>query len=174
MKKLFLTFALGISAIMFAQHDHDHNSDEKSQHAPPSGNALVGDSYGAGVPANIEKKAITPVKLEKKLKKTKKLESVSVKGKVVDVCDEKGCWATIDTGNGETFLVRMKDYGFFVPTALKGKNVVLDGTAEIKTISVDEQKHYAEDAKKSEQEIAKITEPKDEIRFVATGIRVVE
>jgi hypothetical protein len=41
----------------------------------------------------------------------------------------------------------MKDYAFFVPTALKGKNVVLEGNAERKVISVNEQKHYAEDAK---------------------------
>ena len=47
----------------------------------------------------------------------------------------------------------MKDYAFFVPTALKGKNVVLEGAAERKVISVDEQKHYAEDAKKPRDQI---------------------
>jgi hypothetical protein len=67
----------------------------------------------------------------------------------------------------------MKDYAFFVPTALKGKTVVLDGTAERKVTSVDEQKHYAEDAKKPQAEIDAITTPKEEIRFVANGIKVV-
>ncbi|HAI79459.1 MAG TPA: DUF4920 domain-containing protein, partial [Chryseobacterium sp.] len=51
--------------------------------------------------------------------------------------------------------------------------IVLEGSAETKIISVDEQKHYAEDAKKSQQEIDAITKPQEEIRFVANGIKVV-
>ncbi|MNF17801.1 hypothetical protein D3C80_2215180 [compost metagenome] len=68
----------------------------------------------------------------------------------------------------------MKDYAFFVPTALKGKNVVLEGSAERKITSVDELKHYAKDAKKSKAEIDAIKSPKEEIRFLASGIKVVD
>ena len=46
--------------------------------------------------------------------------------------------------------------------------------AETKTISVEEQRHYAEDAKKPTAEIEAITKPKEEIRFLASGIRVVK
>ncbi|WP_332028467.1 DUF4920 domain-containing protein, partial [Kaistella sp.] len=120
-----------------------------------------------------EQTAISPKKLEKKLKSSKKLENVAVKGKVTDVCDKKGCWLTVETDDNEKFFVKMKDYAFFVPTALKGKNIVLEGSAETKIISVDEQKHYAEDAKKSQAEINAITKPQEEIRFVANGIKVV-
>ena len=67
----------------------------------------------------------------------------------------------------------MKDYAFFVPTALKGKTVVMEGKAENKEISVNELKHYAEDAKKSQAEIDKITKPENETRFLASGIKVV-
>ena len=67
----------------------------------------------------------------------------------------------------------MKDYAVFVPTALKGKTVILEGNAETKVISVDEQKHYAEDAKKSQAEIDAITKPQEEIRFMASGIKVI-
>ena len=123
--------------------------------------------------SKAEQTAISPKKLEKKLKSSKKLENVAVKGKVTDVCDKKGCWLTVETDNNEKFFVKMKDYAFFVPTALKGKNVVLEGSAETKIISVDEQKHYAEDAKKSQAEIDAITKPQEEIRFVANGIKVV-
>jgi hypothetical protein len=45
----------------------------------------------------------------------------------------------------------MKDYAFFVPTALEGKTVVLEGSAESKTTSVKELQHYAEDAKNRRQ-----------------------
>jgi len=135
---------------------------------------LVGDVYGAGIDTKTESKAISTEKLGKKLKKAnKKVENVAIKGKVTDVCDKKGCWLTLETEDNSKLFVKMKDYGFFVPTALKGKNVVLEGTAEKKVTSVDEQKHYAQDAKKPQAEIDAITKPKEEIRFVANGIKVV-
>lgn len=166
MKKIILLLTIVFSAAAFAQE-----AEKKS--GPPAGNAAIGDVYGSQVSAKAEQTAISPKKLEKKLKSSKKLENVAVKGKVTDVCDKKGCWLTVETDNNEKFFVKMKDYAFFVPTALKGKNIVLEGSAETKIISVDEQKHYAEDAKKSQQEIDAITKPQEEIRFVANGIKVV-
>ena len=167
MKKLVLLLSISFSTLVFAQ-------ETEKKMGPPEGNALVGDLYGAQVSVKAEKKAISPAKLDQKLKKSKKVENVSVKGKVTEVCDKKGCWLTVETENNEKFFVKMKDYAFFVPTALKGKNVILEGTAETKIISVDEQKHYAEDAKKSEAEINAISKPQEEIRFVANGIKVVD
>ena len=167
MKKLVLLFTISLSTIAFAQ-------EAKKKMGPPEGNALVGDTYGAQVSAKGEKSAISTTKLEKKLKKSKKVENVAIKGKVTDVCDKKGCWLTIETEDNDKFFVKMKDYAFFVPTALIGKNVVLEGNAETKVISVDEQKHYAEDAKKSQAEIDAITKPQEEIRFMANGIKVVK
>lgn len=167
MKKIILLFTIAFSTIIFAQ-------EAAKKMGPPEGNAAVGDLYGSQVSAKAEKTAITPAKLDQKLKKSKKIENVAVKGKVTDVCDKKGCWLTVETENNEKFFVKMKDYGFFVPTSLKGKNVVLEGNAETKIISVDEQKHYAEDAKKSQAEIDAISKPQEEIRFVANGIKVID
>ncbi len=141
---------------------------------PPAGKAMVGNFYGATVSVKSEKNAVTPAKLNQQLQKKAKIENVAVKGKVTEVCDKKGCWMTIETENKEKFFVKMKDYAFFVPTALVGRNVVMEGNAETKIISVEEQKHYAEDAKKSKVEIAAITHPKEEIRFMANGIKVVK
>ncbi len=167
-KAVLFAAALSVSALAFSQE-----SSQKKM-GPPSGNAMVGDTYGSAVDASVESKAISVEKLNKKLKKdNKKVENVAIKGKVTDVCDKKGCWLTIETEDNSQFFVKMKDYAFFVPTALKGKNVVLEGSAERKVTSVDEQKHYAEDAKKPQSEIDAITQPKEEIRFVANGIKVV-
>ncbi|MTH14832.1 DUF4920 domain-containing protein [Flavobacterium sp. LC2016-01] len=168
MKKLIYTAVLfiGISTFSFAQE-----AVEKS--APPAGNAVLGDYYGADVSGIAVGKAISVEKLESKFKDQKKVENIAVKGEVTDVCEKRGCWVTIKTENGSSFFVKMKDYGFFVPTALKGKNVVLEGDAKKKITSVDELKHYAKDAKKSQAEINAITAPKEEIRFVASGIKVV-
>ncbi|WP_292009745.1 DUF4920 domain-containing protein [Chryseobacterium sp.] len=167
-KAILFSVAVGMSTLIFAQET------SQKKYSPPPGNALVGDIYGAGITNTAESKAITAEKLGKKLKKDKKVENVAIKGKVTDVCEKKGCWLTIETEDDSQFFVKMKDYAFFVPTALKGKNVVLEGNAERKVTSVDEQKHYAEDAKRPQSEIDAITKPKEEVRFVANGIKVVK
>ncbi|WP_277111663.1 DUF4920 domain-containing protein [Chryseobacterium taklimakanense] len=164
MKKILFLLILGTATLSFAQ-----NAEKKG---PPPGKALVGDAYGAKVSAKA--KAISTKDLQNKVKKNGKAENVVVKAKVTEVCPNKGCWLTLQTDNNERFFVKMKDYAFFVPTALKGKNVILEGTAEEKTLSVEEAKHYAEDAKKTQAEIDAITEPQKEIRFMASGIKVVK
>ena len=168
MKRLLYSvlFFIGISTLSFAQ-------EAVEKPAPPSGNASVGDYYGANVSSVSVDKAISVEKLESKFKDQIKVENITVKGVVTDVCEKRGCWVTIKTENGSSFFVKMKDYAFFVPTALKGKNVVLEGNAEKKITSVEELKHYAKDGKKSQTEIDAITSPKEEIRFMASGIKVV-
>ena len=75
--------------------------------------------------------------------------------------------------NGEGVMIRFKDYKFFMPKDIVGKEVVVDGAAKMTMTSVDDLKHYAEDAKKSKEEIEKITEPKKEIEFIAKGVLVI-
>lgn len=91
------------------------------------------------------------------------------KGTIKEVCSKKGCWMTLDMGEGEEVMVRFKDYGFFVPTDAKGE-VIVNGKAFVKETSVDELRHYAEDAGKSEEEINAITEPKKTYAFEADGV----
>ena len=55
---------------------------------------------------------------------------------------------------------------------IAGKTIVFEGNAKTKTTSVDELRHYAEDAGKSKDEIAKITEAKTELAFEANGVLV--
>ncbi|PBI93407.1 hypothetical protein BSF41_04870 [Flavobacterium sp. ACN2] len=141
--------------------------------APPAGNASVGDYYGENVSEALMSKAISVGELQKDLKATNKIESVAVRGEVTDVCPKRGCWISVKTDDGASFFVKMKDYAFFVPTAVKGKNVVLEGSVERKVTSVEELKHYAKDAKKTKAEIGAINAPKEEIRFLASGIKVV-
>lgn len=90
--------------------------------------------------------------------------------KVNEVCQAKGCWMKVDLENGEQVMVKFKDYGFFMPKDIAGKEVVLNGKAFVNEVPVDEQRHYAEDAGQSAEEIAKITEPKKTFSFVADGV----
>ncbi len=137
---------------------------------PPAGNANPGDKYGEIIAADdaIDVAAI-PAKLE-----TTPSFNTKIKAKVLDVCPKKGCWLKVAVNDSTEAFVKMKDYAFFAPVAIKGKTVVIDAVASIKTTPVSELQHYAEDAKKSQEEIAAITEPKKEISFLANGIVVVE
>ncbi len=87
-----------------------------------------------------------------------------------DVCSKKGCWMKLPLDNEKETMVRFKDYGFFMPLNSAGREVVVEGKAFVKETSVDELRHYAEDAGKSEEEIAQITEPKKEFSFEAHGV----
>lgn len=127
------------------------------------------DTFGAEI---TEDKAMTSAEMLSKFKNLKLGDSVQVKfaSKVNDVCSKKGCWMKLELADGTETMVRFKDYGFFVPLDSKGREVVVDGVAFVKETSVADLKHYAEDAGKSKEEIAKITEPKVEFAFEASGV----
>ncbi|MBT8271127.1 MAG: DUF4920 domain-containing protein, partial [Bacteroidia bacterium] len=81
-----------------------------------------------------------------------------------------GCWMKLNLGEGEQVMVRFKDYGFFMPKDIAGKEVIINGFAFVDEMSVSDQKHYAEDAGESEDAIAAITEPKKTYSFEADGV----
>ncbi len=137
---------------------------------PPEGEAKPGEWYGEKISADG---AIAISELPARLEESSTLNT-KIKGKIIDVCPKKGCWLTLQVNDSTTAMVKMKDYAFFLPLAAKGKTVVLDGETKMKTTSVAELQHYAEDAKKSKEEIAATTQPKKEIRITASGILVVE
>ncbi|MFG6687136.1 DUF4920 domain-containing protein [Mariniflexile sp. HNIBRBA6329] len=94
------------------------------------------------------------------------------KAKVMDVCQAKGCWMTLNLEDGSEVMVKFKDYGFFVPKDITGKEVIVNGKAFVNEVSVDEQRHYAEDAGKTSEEIASITQPKRTYSFEADGVLI--
>jgi hypothetical protein len=158
MKKLFLT-------LMIAGFGFGANAQ------PPAGDAKPGDWYGEKISADNAmpiKQAVTLLNSGAEQVEGK------IKAKIVEVCPKKGCWLKLELADGSTATVKMKDYGFFLPTSAIGKTVVIDGDVKIKTTSVAELKHYAEDAKKSKEEIDAITAPQKEVRVMAKGIVIVE
>jgi hypothetical protein len=135
---------------------------------PPKVAADKGTIFGNKVG---EEGAVTADLLAENLNVAGQTKEVKITGKVIEVCKAEGCWVRIETKTG-SMLVKMKDHAFLVPLALEGKTVVADGVATFKETSVEQLRHFAEDAGKSKDEIAKITEPKKEIVFQATGIKV--
>ncbi len=95
---------------------------------------------------------------------------VVFQSKVNSVCSKKGCWMRLEMPEDSESFVRFKDYGFFVPKDIAESEAIVHGKAFVTETSVDELKHYAEDAGKSEEEIAAITEPEVTYGFTADGV----
>lgn len=131
--------------------------------------AKEGVEYGVGVKAE---KGISVMELERALI-ADSLFLGSVKGKVVEVCVKKGCFMKIGREEGlDPVMVRFKDYAFFMPQDMVGKNVIVEGEAKVKETSVAQLQHFAEDAGKSAEEIAKIKVSRTDVEITATGVKV--
>lgn len=151
-KAVFLTLYLAVAQLGMAQ-------------GIPS--AARGVTYGI---APVAEGAVSVNDLEKKM--SGNMFQGKISGKVTDVCLEKGCWMKLERNGGEKVMVHFKDYGFFMPKNIVGKDVVLDGEARMTEVSVAELQHYAADAGKSKRAIRKIKQPKKELQFIASGVLV--
>jgi Domain of unknown function (DUF4920) len=129
--------------------------------------AVFGDSISADG-------AISEAKMLEKYQSLKEGDTVEVvfKSKIVDVCQKKGCWMNLALGENESSFVKFKDYAFFVPMNAAQKEVVVKGKAFVSIESVDELKHYAKDAGKSQAAIDSILKPETTFGFMADGVLI--
>ena len=97
---------------------------------------------------------------------------VLVKGTVTNSCKTEGCWVKLDAGNGEELFVSTEEKFYLPIEGLQGKTVYVKGVTFMDTTSVDELRHQAADAGKTDSEINAITEPEIEVSVVATGIKI--
>ncbi|AVI51374.1 DUF4920 domain-containing protein [Pukyongia salina] len=165
MKKLsLLAFALVVLVAC--------NSDKKKEESvvETETQEIAYQSFGEKITAE---NVISRDDLIEKYKNLKPGDSVLVKftSEVKEVCQNKGCWMKMDMGEDQA-MVRFKDYGFFMPKDLAGTEVIVEGYAFVDEMSVDDQRHYAEDAGKSPEEIAAITEPKRTLSFTSSGVLI--
>ena len=123
-------------------------------------------SFGAAI---TEEGSVALTALPEQLATTDSL-SVKVEGTIQEVCQMKGCWMKMDMGNNQSITVKFKDYAFFVPKDAAGKVAVIEGVVRKEVTSVEQLKHLAEDAGKSQEEIDAITEPKEGYTFEAAGV----
>jgi hypothetical protein len=166
MKKLALlaVFALAVMACKSEQKKEEVNTDANQEVVAE----IAYQSFGEKI---TDKEVMSSAELYEKYKSLPEGDTVNVKfkAKVKSVCQMKGCWMRVDVGNEES-MVRFKDYGFFMPKDIAGDEVIIEGIAFIENLSVEDQKHYAEDAGKSEEEIAQITEPTKTLAFISSGV----
>ena len=91
---------------------------------------------------------------------------------ILDVCQKKGCWMSLDLGADNKNFVKFTDYAFFVPKDSGNEETIVNGKAFIKEESVERQRHYAQDGGQSQEEIDKITQPKRTLYFMADGVLI--
>lgn len=68
-------------------------------------------------------------------------KKVQVRGVVVDVCAERGCYLVLKGDKRfESLMFKVDDGVIVFPVSLKGREVVVEGTVSVQTFSVQEQK----------------------------------
>jgi uncharacterized protein DUF4920 len=97
-------------------------------------------------------------------------KTVRLTGPITGVCQTKGCWMQLGTPNQFVF-VKFKDYAFFVPKDASGRVAIVEGTMTMKQETVEQTKHYLEDAGKHD-EAAKVTEGRKLYHFLASGVAI--
>jgi hypothetical protein len=142
------------------------NPDEKKHEAL---NVEVKDKYGQDF-ARTDK----IVSLEEAMKDYSNYsgQEVQLLAEVTKVCQTKGCWMALKSDADEGVRVRFKDYGFFVPVSLIGKEVVVQGALVRTKVSEKLARHFKEDEGASADEIAAIKGSVYEYTFTASGVQV--
>ena len=158
-----IIFALAIIMVVFSC-----KNERKADMTGDAPQDLVYASFGDEIDVDG---AITALEMAVKFDNMSKKDTLAIKVKATinEVCSNKGCWMKLDLGNEQEVMVRFKDYDFFVPLDAIGE-VVINGKAYVSETSVDELKHYAEDAGKSSEEIAMIIKAEKTFSFEANGV----
>lgn len=160
MKKLILLLAFVISyTTAFAQ-----DTNEVIRLSEPVQETEKFEIFGT----ELEYESLVPSKLSTVLESDKIEDKVTLITTVSEVCNKKGCFFIAQDGD-YTARVSFKDYGFFIPTDSKGKEVILVGDLSIETLSEEKAKHYAEDMGKDSDHIKG---EQKEYSIVATSIIV--
>lgn len=101
---------------------------------------------------------------------------VRVMGTIDQVCATRGCWVTLkDRASGRELFVKFTcspEGGRIVPKEAAGKVAVVEGELEIREISEADARHFAEDAGRSKEEVAKIVGPQKQIRLSSPTVRI--
>lgn len=160
-------------------HDHDHAGHDHDGHDHSHGTAeATGNAFGTAVDpqgaitadlaiAKIESGEGT-VDVEVGEGETVQAVPVKLEGTVSEVCQAAGCWLKVQSSDGTELFVDTK-HEFLFPKDITGKTIVLDGNAYKTVQSVEEQRHFKEDAGASPEVIAAITEPKTTYTVLVKG-----
>jgi hypothetical protein len=175
MKYLLILSAFALFLVSCGQDSTSSEAEDDIQVTEESEN---GEMDGDGIHYGEKIDEDGAIGLHELMLRMEEQDSVYTKviAEVDDVCQKKGCWMNVyaaDREESERLFVQFHDYAFFMPLDLQGE-VVLEGVAYRDVTSVEELQHYAEDAGESEEAIAAITEPEEQLKFMATGVKILQ
>lgn len=93
--------------------------------------------------------------------------SVTVAARVSQVCQKKGCFFIAKDG-ATTVRVSFKDYSFFVPTDISGRDVTLVGELRQVELTAEQAAHLESDLGSANAEVM----PGPQFEIVASAVRV--
>jgi hypothetical protein len=131
----------------------------------------VYDHFGAGItngdkPVTLADVMTAPADFTDK--------KIRLEAPITGVCQTKGCWMNLgeaDAKGNPPVFVKFKDYAFFVPKDASGRTAIVEGTMTMTQETVEQTRHYLEDAGKHD-EAAKVTEGRKILRFMADGVAI--
>ena len=97
--------------------------------------------------------------------------SATLMGKVLKVTKSKGGWFTLDAGDGKVIKAHFKNYAINLPTAIRGKTVIIEGIAT-KQFVADDMQHFAGDTVIKKKKIRVKANPKKPLSFEVKGLMV--
>lgn len=167
MKKILFLLVIAVTFYSCKNEKSTENPDVVSDEI-----AVKYQSFGDTI---SDQNVLLKTEIIEKYKDLKPGDTVQVKftSTVKEVCQKKGCWMKVEMGKEEA-MVRFKDYAFFMPKDIAGKEIIVAGKAYVEEMSVEDQRHYAEDGGATPEEIAAITAPKRTLAFEANGVLIPE
>ncbi len=164
MKKIILSLAI---LALVSSCKKESKNEEVAINQEETQYAVFGDSISA-------EGALSYHEMTSKFGDLKPGDTVALKftSTINDVCQKKGCWMNVALEDDKKAFVKFKDYAFFVPMNAADKEVVVSGKAYVSEVSVDDLKHFAQDAGKSQAAIDSITAPEKKFLFMADGVLI--
>jgi len=133
--------------------------------AEPSQGVPAGRDFGAGLtleqPTGLAQVVQQPERFAE--------QPVLLRGRIVDVCQHKGCWTLLRDGEA-TVRVRFKDYGFFLPTDCVGEEALVEGFVTIESVSEETARHQASESRFDDP--SRVEGPQRELTLTASGVRL--
>ena len=130
----------------------------------------TGDTYGE----TVETATALPIETVAAEPDTYSGQTITVEGRITEVCQKKGCWLALDAAGTPVRVMVARtdagDYTFTVPTDVSGSRAVVQGQMTMKTLTPEDQRHMAEDAGEtsSDEELA----PQQELQIIARGVHI--
>ena len=133
------------------------------------------ESYGE--PMTLDADAAVPVAVVLADPMAYEGERVRVRGVITEVCKTSGCWMRVgESAEAEQAMFVMftcdAEGNRLIPLEAAGQVGEVEGMVSVETTSVEDARHFAEDAGATDAEIAAITEPRTEVRLAGPSARV--